>query len=112
MGGTRDYNEFIAFCQSERYKYQVNDIHLDQFKEHPITFNDMVDGHKVDEVITTVINETGCPIRLDYILFLNEHNRKQLEYKDCIVEKFPSRDKRFPFLSDHYGVESTIIYPN
>ena len=43
IGGTRDYDEFIAFCQSEKYQYQVKDILFYQFKEHPITFNYMID---------------------------------------------------------------------
>ena len=111
IGVTRDYDELIELMKNEKYKFQPKDILFDQHNEHPTTFNDMIDGHKVDEVITSVVNETGCPIRLDYVFFLNQENRKELQYKDCVVEKFHSESGSiFPFLSDHYGVEATIIY--
>ena len=37
------------------YQYQVKDILFDQFKEHPITFNDMIGKHMVKEVVKSVV---------------------------------------------------------
>ena len=74
---------------------KLKDILFEEYHSHPTTHNDMIDGHKVDEVITSVVNETGCPIRLDYVFFLNQENRKEcILWIEEIAVPFNSSDSR------------------
>ena len=107
IGGSQDYDDMMKRIETE-FEFECKDILFECCKNHPITYGEMNEkGEKIDQVITT-IEEFGNQ-RLDYILLLHtKDDRKQLQYKECNVQKFATKDVPFPFLSDHYGVEAII----
>ncbi|ELP84309.1 sphingomyelinase C precursor, putative [Entamoeba invadens IP1] len=109
--GTTESVEYKEFLQTfvvpngELIDLLLRDNHGVQ----PVTFGDsFVDASGTETPFDTEITyEEQCmdKSRLDYIFQLKrEGEEPQLTCKNCRVDKFPVKGRKFPFMSDHFGV--------
>ena len=84
--------------------YTVMDGMMQTFGEHVATFGD-------EEVVFTDKKDVGTKQRLDYIMMLNrDEGQYTITGQTTQVLKFEVEGKHFTHLSDHYGVETEILF--
>ncbi|EDR22304.1 hypothetical protein, conserved [Entamoeba dispar SAW760] len=113
--GTTESPEYTEFLQNfvipngELIDLLLRDNHGIQ----PVTFGDsFVDENGTETPCDTEITyESQCmdKSRLDYIFQLKRPNEDPvISCKNCRVDKFPVRGKKYPFMSDHFGVTCDV----
>ena len=110
--------DYLSGVLSKDSKDKLVDIAFEAYGTHPVTFGD-VEHHEEDhkrrprEVYLTNPDEFMSEQSLDYIFhltpFFDFACRIPFKIKDCKVNEFFTEHEKFTQLSDHYGIEATIL---
>ncbi|KAL7719421.1 sphingomyelin phosphodiesterase [Entamoeba marina] len=104
-GGTKEYDDLMQLMNT----YEMDPVdYLYEEKGHLVTHAMTENGEAVDNVITS---KTPAPVnvRLDYIFGTKNNATTSLKTEKCEVNRFETVDRKYPFLSDHFGVEASIL---
>ncbi|KAL7717785.1 sphingomyelin phosphodiesterase [Entamoeba marina] len=104
-GGTKEYDDLMQLMNT----YEMDPVdYLYEENGHLVTHAMTENGEAVDNVITS---KTPAPVnvRLDYIFGTKNNATTSLKTEKCEVNRFETVDRKYPFLSDHFGVEASIL---
>ena len=107
-----EYREFLNYWHVENGEF-IDLLLRDNNGYQPVTFGDsFIDESGTETPCDTELTyEDQCmdKSRLDYIFYLKRPNEDPaITCKNCRVDKFPVRGKKYPFMSDHYGVTCDV----
>ena len=118
-GDTFSEYDFLVGCLSNFGEDEIIDHLFVNYKNHPVTYaeSEIVEGKEIPmETVLTNKNDLCSNQSLDYMFEIipqgiSEEDIDSIEVlpASCMVRKFKVDEKYFSQLSDHYGVEITLI---
>jgi len=82
---------------------------------HPITYGDVTSGEEPKDLILTHPDSHYAQERLDYIFFSEGYNYEfniSVKKGSSKIQPFYTQGEIFGQLSDHYGIETIIVFKN